>query len=128
MTTTAYETERKYELPAGRPLPRLDDLPEVAGSSDPQEYDLEAEYYDTGDLRLIRHGVTLRRRRGGTDPGWHLKLPASGKTRREIRLPLGRGGRQVPAQLAALVRGYTRGARAAAGGPDTYPAAGADAG
>jgi len=110
MTTTAYETERKYELPAGRPLPRLDDLPEVAGSSDPQEYDLEAEYYDTDDFRLIRHGVTLRRRRGGTDPGWHLKLPAGGKTRREIRLPLGRGGRQVPARLAALVRGYTRGA------------------
>ena len=110
MSTTAYETERKYELPAGRPLPRLDDLPEVAGSSDPQEYDLEAEYFDTGDFRLIRHGVTLRRRRGGTDPGWHLKLPAGGKTRREIRLPLGRGGRQVPARLAALVRGYTRGA------------------
>ena len=110
MTTTAYETERKYELPAGRPLPRLDDLPEVAGSSDPQEYELEAEYYDTDDFRLIRHGVTLRRRRGGTDPGWHLKLPVSGKTRREIRLPLGRGGRQVPPQLAALVRGYARGA------------------
>ena len=110
MTTTAYETERKYEIPAGRPLPRLDDLPEVAGSSGPEEYELEAEYYDTDDFRLIRHGVTLRRRRGGTDPGWHLKLPVSGHTRREIRLPLGRGGRQVPAQLAALVRGYTRGA------------------
>ena len=110
MTTTAYETERKYEVPAGHPLPRLDDLPEVAASSDPQEYVLEAEYYDTDDFRLIRHGVTLRRRRGGTDPGWHLKLPVSGNTRREIRLPLGRGGREVPARLSALVRGYTRGA------------------
>ena len=110
MATTAYETERKYEIPAGRPLPRLDDLPEVAGSSDPQEYVLEAEYYDTDDFRLIRHGVTLRWRRGGTDPGWHLKLPVSGETRREIRLPLGRGGRQVPARLSALARGYTRGA------------------
>ena len=74
----------------------------------PQEQLLEAEYYDTDDMRLIRNGVTLRRRRGGSDPGWHLKLPAGGSTRREIRLPLGRG-RQVPARLARLVRGYTRG-------------------
>ncbi len=96
--------------PQAAPLPRLDDLPEVAGSSGAQEYVLEAEYYDTDDFRLIRHGVTLRRRRGGTDPGWHLKLPVSSETRREIRLPLGRGGRQVPARLSALVRGYTRGA------------------
>ncbi len=60
-------------------------------------------------MRLIRNGVTLRRRRGGSDPGWHLKLPAGGSTRQEIRVPLGRGGRRVPARLAGLVRGYTRG-------------------
>src|SRR5262249_12268850 len=30
--------------------------------------------------------------------------------RREIRLPLGRAGRRVPAELARLVRGITRGA------------------
>ena len=59
-------------------------------------------------MRLIRNGITLRRRRGGSDPGWHLKLPAGVSTRREIQLPLGRG-RQVPARLARLVRGYTRG-------------------
>jgi hypothetical protein len=35
----------------------------------------EADYYDTDDLRLIRGGITLRRRRGGDDAGWHLKLP-----------------------------------------------------
>jgi CHAD domain-containing protein len=108
MTTTTCETERKYEIRPGQPLPRLDDLPEVAGST-AQEYLLEAEYYDTADFRLLRHGVTLRRRRGGPDPGWRLKLPASGLTRREVRLPLGRGGRQVPARLSALARGYTRG-------------------
>jgi inorganic triphosphatase YgiF len=32
----------------------------VAGTSGP----LEAEYYDTADLRLMRAGITLRRRRG----------------------------------------------------------------
>jgi CHAD domain-containing protein len=110
MATTVNETERKYEAPAGTALPQLDGLPAVAGASGPEEEVLEAEYYDTDDLRLIRAGITLRRRRGGSDQGWHLKLPLGGHTRREIRLPLGRGGRQVPAKLADLVRVYTRGA------------------
>ena len=108
MSTTVYETEMKYEAPPGTTVPQLDSLPSVAGTAGPQEQLLEAEYYDTDDMRLIRDGVTLRRRRGGNDPGWHLKLPAGGSTRREIQLPLGRG-RQVPARLARLVRGYTRG-------------------
>ncbi len=108
MATTIYETEIKYEAPPGTTVPRLGRLPSVAGASGPEEQVLEAEYYDTDDLRLIRSGVTLRRRRGGSDPGWHLKLPAGGSTRQEIRIPPGRG-RQVPARLAGLVRGYTRG-------------------
>jgi CHAD domain-containing protein len=108
MTTTVNETEIKYEAPPGTTVPRLGELPSVADASGPEEQLLEAEYYDTNDMRLIRHGVTLRRRRGGSDPGWHLKLPAGDRTRREIQLPLGRG-RQVPARLAGLVRGYTRG-------------------
>jgi CHAD domain-containing protein len=108
MSATVYETEMKYEAPPGTTVPPLDSLPSVAGTAGPQEQLLEAEYYDTDDMRLMRDGVTLRRRRGGSDPGWHLKLPAGGSTRREIQLPLGRG-RQVPARLAGLVRGYTRG-------------------
>ena len=103
------ETEAKYDAPAGQALPDLDALPQVAGTSGPDEEELEAEYYDTGDLRLIRAGITLRRRRGGHDQGWHLKLPAGADTRREIQLPIGRGGGRVPAELAHLVRGYTRG-------------------
>lgn len=108
MSTTVDETEIKYEAPPGTTVPRLGELPSVAGASGPREQLLEAEYYDTDDMRLIRRGVTLRRRRGGSDPGWHLKLPAGDRTRQEIRMPLGRG-RQVPARLAGLVRGYTRG-------------------
>src|SRR5580698_6513078 len=108
MSSTVYETEMKYEAPPGTTVPQLGSLPSVASTTGPEEQLLEAEYYDTGDMRLIRNGVTLRRRRGGSDPGWHLKLPAGGSTRREIQLPLGRG-RQVPARLAGLVRGYTRG-------------------
>jgi CHAD domain-containing protein len=107
--STANETERKYEGPPGRALPGLDRLPRVAATSGPQEQILRADYYDTEDLSLIRHGITLRRRRGGQDAGWHLKLPLGGGTRREIRRPLGRAGQPVPEELARLVRGYTRG-------------------
>src|SRR5215813_13003121 len=119
------ETERKYEAPQEAALPDLADLPDVAGESDPEEQTLRAEYYDTDALRLLRHGITLRRRTGGSDAGWHLKLPlggdgmsepkgrqgapeASGRRSTEIRLPPGRPTRQVPTELAGLVRAFTR--------------------
>lgn len=109
MATEIRETERKYEAPPGTLLPDLDDLPGVAAESGPEEQRLEARYYDTEDLRLIRSGVTLRRRQGGSDPGWHLKLPEGGDSRREIQLPLARATRQVPKELGRLVRAFTRG-------------------
>src|SRR6185503_8889312 len=38
--------------------------------------DLRASYYDTNDLRLARHGITLRYRSGDADGSpWTLKLP-----------------------------------------------------
>jgi CHAD domain-containing protein len=109
MATEILETERKYEAPPGARLPDLGDLPKVADVAGPEEQVLKAKYYDTDDLRLIRRGVTLRRRQGGSDPGWHLKLPVGGHSRREIQLPLGRAARQVPAELATLVRAFARG-------------------
>src|SRR5215469_10411340 len=82
------ETARKYEAPREAALPDLAGLPDVAGESDPEEQTLRAQYYDTDDLRLLRHGITLRRRTGGGDPGWHLKLPLGGDGMSE---PKGRG-------------------------------------
>jgi CHAD domain-containing protein len=108
MAATVNETETKYDAPAGAGLPGLDRLPGVAATSGPEEQRLEAEYYDTDDLRLIRAGITLRRRSGGADDGWHLKLPLGHGTRREIRRPLGTA-RHVPSDLAALVRVHARG-------------------
>ncbi len=99
MAVNVTETETKYDAPPGMALPHLEALPQVARTMVPDEDELEAEYYDTADLRLIRGGVTLRRRRGGEDAGWHLKLPAGLDSRREIRLPLGRSGGRVPAEL-----------------------------
>ena len=62
MAVDANETEVKYDAPAGMALPDLDALPQVAGTSRADEEHLEAEYYDTADLRLMRAGITLRRR------------------------------------------------------------------
>ena len=122
MSSTVNETERKYAAPAGRVIPRLDSLPQVAGTSGPQEQVLEAEYYDTDDLRLLRNGITLRRRRGGSDPGWHLKLPLGGAHPARDQAALGRGGRRVPAELARLVRGLPA-ARSCGRWPGSIPAA-----
>ncbi|HEX6402337.1 MAG TPA: CYTH and CHAD domain-containing protein [Pseudonocardiaceae bacterium] len=104
------ETERKYEA--------IDDLELVdpaallgfATGAGPHEQDLTATYFDTADLRLIRAGITLRRREGGSDAGWHLKLPAGTDSRDELRLPLEGSPRRPPTELLALTRVYTRGA------------------
>lgn len=111
MTADVEEIETKYDLPGDTNVPVLDKLPGVAGTLRPALQQLEAEYYDTADLRLIRSGVTLRRRSGGTDDGWHLKLPIGEFARREIRAPLGQDSHDIPAELAGLVRGRTRGER-----------------
>jgi inorganic triphosphatase YgiF len=104
------ETETEDDAPAGARLPGLERLPLVAATSGPEERRLEAEYYDTDGLRLIRAGITLRRRSGGGDDGWYLKLPLGGDTRRAIRRSLGGPERRVPEDLASLVRVQTRGA------------------
>jgi CHAD domain-containing protein len=105
----AIEREAKYEADADATLPDFGTLPDVRGTREQNEL-LEAEYYDTAELRLLRSGITLRRRKGGHDAGWHLKLPAGPGSREEIQLPLGRGGRRVPAELANLVKARSRGA------------------
>ena len=69
--------------------------------------DLVAVYFDTADLDLLRHQVTVRRRVGGTDEGWHLKEPAGRDTRTETRLPLGRTVHTVPEPLREAVASIT---------------------
>jgi hypothetical protein len=44
-------------------LPALDGLPRVARVSGPEAETLTAEYFDTGDFRLLRAGITLWQRR-----------------------------------------------------------------
>jgi CHAD domain-containing protein len=109
MAANSTETEIKYESAPGAVMPSFDELPQVARTEEAPGEQLDAEYFDTEDLRLIRAGITLRRREGGHDAGWHLKLPLGDQSRREIMLPLGRVRKHVPAELARLVRVHTRG-------------------
>jgi CHAD domain-containing protein len=109
---TVRETERKYESTEPLSEEVLAELAAAAGGAPPaapEEFALSAVYYDTADLRLARSRLTLRRRRGGSDDGWHLKLPAGPDARDEVRLPLGRY-RKPPVALVALSRAAHRGA------------------
>lgn len=110
MADTKREIERKYEA---TPETRLPDLTGVAGVSavlDKGVAELDAVYYDTQDLRLAAASITLRRRTGGADAGWHLKLPVAPGVRDEISAPL---SEPIPRTLEGLVRARTRGAELA---------------
>jgi CHAD domain-containing protein len=102
------EIERKFSADPGVPLPDLSGVGRVVTVTDPVKTDLEAAYFDTADLRLAAHGITLRRRTGGEDPGWHLKLPAGADERTEIRRPLGRAARTVPGELMREILAVVR--------------------
>ncbi|MER6009787.1 CYTH and CHAD domain-containing protein [Streptomyces bluensis] len=107
MADTKREIERKYESDESG-LPDLFDLTEVAGVAtvvDKGVAELDAVYYDTPDERLASAGITLRRRTGGHDAGWHLKFPIASGVRDEIREPL---SDTVPRALAALLRSRVR--------------------
>jgi CHAD domain-containing protein len=83
---TGIETERKFVLAKGEELP---DLEEVANLSRAERFRLDAVYYDTPGYRLYHGGLELRRRTGGHDPGWQLKLPTDDPDERiEVRLPM----------------------------------------
>lgn len=106
----AIEIEDKFDVPVDYEIPELTGLPGITEAVGPKTHRLVALYFDTPDLRLAARGITLRRRRGGTDPGWHLKLPKAKGVRQEITHPLTRSVKIVPSELADLVLAYTRGA------------------
>ncbi|RSN54509.1 CHAD domain containing protein [Amycolatopsis sp. WAC 04182] len=105
------EIERKYDLAADRPIPPLVPAGPVTNQADPRVDVLDATYFDTSDFRLAQAGITLRRRLGGSDEGWHLKLPIGEDRREELRLPLAGKPDKVPGALAKLVRAHTLGAK-----------------
>ncbi|MFE6648455.1 CHAD domain-containing protein [Nocardioides sp. NPDC057772] len=107
MATTVVEIERKYDVDEHVPFPDLVGLPDAARVDPRAPFMLSATYYDTEDLDLIRSGITLRRRTGGEDAGWHLELPVNGE-RHELQVLLGDVSEEPPPELTAILRGVVR--------------------
>ncbi|WP_314619240.1 CYTH and CHAD domain-containing protein [Streptomyces stackebrandtii] len=105
MAETKREVERKYEATGETRLPDLTRVPGVSAVVDRGVVELDAVYYDTPDLRLAADALTLRRRTGGEDEGWHLKFPVASGIRDEIRAPL---ADTLPGELAGLLRSRIR--------------------
>jgi CHAD domain-containing protein len=105
MSDEHLEREDKYDVAPDFTLPDL----RVDASVDTiavATYDLEATYFDTEEGFLRRHRITLRKRKGGKDAGWHLKLPAdTGRTEVHVQSQ----ARSVPRELSALLLGIRRG-------------------
>jgi inorganic triphosphatase YgiF len=121
------EIEQKFD--ADQDFERPDFTAVTAGitAAAPVLHHLSATYFDTADGRLQAAKITLRRRTGGSDAGWHLKLPAGRpasdhapladgvSARREVHEPLECGGADdagapvVPGRLASRVAEVTGG-------------------
>lgn len=96
------ESERKYDVDDRIAVPSLGRF----GEPRPEEpFILRAVYFDTDRRDLARRLVTLRRRTGGGDEGWHIKLPAR-LGRVELHAPL---ADELPAELRAHVAAILRG-------------------
>lgn len=103
------EVERKFDVVDTTVAPSFDGLSVVARVERSAPQQLDAVYFDTPGRDLAAHHITLRRRTGGSDAGWHLKLPAGQDARTEIREPLGDGvPDEVPEALRDVVLAIVR--------------------
>ncbi len=104
-TSRYTETERKFEVVESTVTPSFDGLSSISRAERSPSQQLDAVYFDTPGRDLARHRITLRRRTGGPDEGWHLKLPAGPDTRTEVRAPL---QDDVPESLRDVVLAIVR--------------------
>lgn len=126
--TSHDEREAKLTADAGWTLPELAGTAGIARVEEVPSQVLEAVYFDTADLRLIRSGITLRYRQdrlpgngssgldagGEGEHGWTLKLPSGAPegghpaalSRQELVWP---GEPDAPpAEAVRLIRATTR--------------------
>lgn len=108
-TSRHTEVERKFEVSESTVSPSFDGLSSVARVERSPVQLLDAVYFDTPARDLAAHMMTLRRRTGGTDAGWHLKLPAGPDARTEVRAPLQSSeDDSVPDELRDIVLAIVR--------------------
>lgn len=97
------EEERKFRVSSDFSLPSFHAVDAALKVDRQPTLEMEAHYFDTEDLALIRWGITLRKREGGVDDGWHAKIPvpgSNGTVRDELRLPL---SDRIPASLVDVL-------------------------
>lgn len=109
MASTAVQDGTTYDVDVAATTTAYDALPGVGRVAEAEATVDEAVSYDTAGLALAGAGIALRRRAGGDDEGWLLELP-DGDVVREVRVPLSRSARQVPAALRRVVAGVAGGA------------------
>src|SRR4030095_8215089 len=78
------EQEEKFEVDPDWVMPQLERLVPDGGRLDQRVRHLENTYFDTPGAALRLFGITLRRRIGGSETGWQLKIP-SGTARTELQ-------------------------------------------
>ncbi len=101
------EVERKFSVVDSTVSPSFDGLAAVARVDKLPTQSLDAVYFDTPGHDLAAHRITLRRRTGGLDAGWHLKLPGEADARTEVRMPL-TDSDSVPDELLDVVLAIVR--------------------
>lgn len=105
------ELELKLLVPADFQLPQLaGGAAGVAGVTEKDPLQLSAVYFDTPDLRLLSHGITLRHRTGDDGgPRWTLKLPVNGDHALRSELEYGGDGAEPPSEARAVLFGLLNG-------------------
>jgi len=112
-TSRYLEVERKFDVGESTSSPSFAGIADVHRVERLPTQQLDAVYYDTPARDLASNRITLRRRTGGEDAGWHLKLPAGLDARTEVRLPLGTANgseedEDVPGELLDVVLAIVR--------------------
>lgn len=106
------EVEQKFDVPPATVFPSFEGLTFVSRVERLPSQSLDAVYFDTSGQDLARRRIALRRRTGGPDAGWHLKLPAGPDARTEVHAPLDGGadaaGSEVPEDLVDIVLAIVR--------------------
>jgi CHAD domain-containing protein len=99
----------KFTAWPGFEVPDLAEVVVGVRAGAPVDEELDALYYDTRDLRLVRSGVTVRCRAGDRGAVWTVKFPSGvdgGRRRREVDVVLDAG--PPPAEVVSLSRAYLR--------------------
>ena len=107
-SSTHVELERKFDVPDEAVTPSFSGLTAISRVDTVRTQCLEAVYFDTAGHDLSARRVTLRRRTGGSDAGWHVKLPGNAvhpEARTEVQSPL---QQDIPDELRDVVLGIVR--------------------